>query len=58
MKKYKKYFDLINVNGFSVGKEKGELKPCSEMNCGECEFSLHNCTEDLLNYLLEDDEIE
>ena len=58
MKNYKKYFDLIDDNGFSVGKEKGKLKPCSEINCGECEFNLHNCTEDLLNYLLEDDEIE
>lgn len=58
MKKYKKYFDLIQDNGFSVGKEKGKLKPCSEINCSECEFTLHNCTEDLLNYLLEDDEIE
>ena len=58
MKKYKKYFDLIQDNGFSVGKEKGELKACSEMNCGDCEFSLHNCTEELLNYLLEDDEIK
>lgn len=58
MKKYKKYFDLIQDNGFSVGKEKGKLKPCSEINCGDCEFSLHNCTEELLNYLLEDDEIE
>lgn len=58
MKKYKKYFDLIQDNGFSVGKEKGELKPCSEINCGECEFNLHNCTEELLNYLLEDNEIE
>lgn len=58
MKKYKKYFDLIQDNGFSVGKEKGKLKPCSEINCSECEFSLYNCTEDLLNYLLEDDKIE
>lgn len=58
MKKYKKYFDLIQDNGFSVGKEKGKLKPCAEINCGECEFNLHNCTEELLNYLLEDDEIE
>lgn len=58
MKKYKKYFDLVQDNGFSVGKEKGQLKPCSEMNCSDCEFTLHNCTEDLLNYLLEDDEIE
>lgn len=58
MKKYKKYFDLIQDNGFSVGKEKGKLKPCSEINCCDCEFTLHNCTEDLLNYLLEDEEIE
>lgn len=58
MKKYKKYFDLIQDNGFSVGKEKGELKPCSEINCSDCEFTLHNCTEDLLNFLLEDEEIK
>lgn len=58
MKKYKKYFDLIQDNGFSVGKEKGKLKPCSEINCGDCEFNLHKCTEELLIYLLEDDEIE
>ena len=58
MKKYKKYFDLMQDNGFSVGKEKGKLKPCSEINCSDCEFNLHNCTEDLLNYLLEDDEID
>lgn len=57
MKKYKKYFDLIQDNGFSVGKEKGELKPCSEINCSDCEFNSHKCTEELLNYLLEDDEI-
>lgn len=58
MKRYKRYFDLIQDNGFSVGKEKGILKPCSEINCSDCEFTLHNCTEELLNYLLEDDEIE
>lgn len=58
MKKYKKYFDLIQDNGFSVGKEKEELKPCSEINCCDCEFNSHKCTEELLNYLLEDDEIE
>lgn len=58
MKRYKKYFDLIGDNGFSVGKEKGKLKPCSEINCCDCEFTLHNCTEELLKYLLEDDEIE
>ena len=58
MKRYKKYFDLIRDNGFAVGKEKGELKSCSEINCCDCEFTLHNCTEELLNYLLEDDEIE
>lgn len=58
MKKYKKYFDLIQDNGFSVGKEKGKLKPCSEINCSDCEFNLFKCTEELLNYLLEDDEIE
>ena len=58
MKKYKKYFDLIQDNGFSVGKEKGKLKPCSEINCGDCEFNLHKCTEELLIFLLEDDEIE
>lgn len=57
MKKYKKYFDLIQDNGFSVGKEKGKLKPCSEINCCDCEFNSRKCTEDLLNYLLEDDEI-
>lgn len=56
MKKYKKYFELIQNNGFSVGKEKGKLKPCSEINCDECEFTLHNCTEELLNYLLEEEE--
>lgn len=58
MKKYKKYFDLIQDNGFSVGKEKGKLKPCSEINCCDCEFNSRKCTEELLNYLLEDDEIE
>lgn len=58
MKKYKKYFDLIQNNGFSVGKEKGKLKPCSEINCSDCEFNSRKCTEELLNYLLEDDEIE
>ena len=58
MKKYKKYFDLIQDNGFSVGKEKGKLKSCSEINCCDCEFNSHKCTEELLNYLLEDDEIE
>lgn len=58
MKKYKKYFDLIQDNGFSVGKEKGKLKPCPEINCCDCEFNSRKCTEELLNYLLEDDEIE
>lgn len=58
MKKYKKYFDLIQDNGFSVGKEKEQLKPCSEINCNDCEFNPRKCTEELLNYLLEDDEIE
>lgn len=58
MKKYKKYFDLIQDNGFSVGKEKGKLKPCSEINCAHCEFNSRICTEELLNFLLEDDEIE
>lgn len=55
MKKYKKYFDLIQDNGFSVGKEKGKLKPCSEINCSDCEFNSRKCTEELLNYLLEED---
>lgn len=58
MKKYKNYFDLIQDNGFSVGKEKGKLKPCSEMDCNDCEFNSRKCTEELLNYLLEDVEIE
>lgn len=58
MKRYKKYFDLIHDNGFSVGKEKGKLKPCAEINCSDCEFNSRKCTEELLNYLLEDDEIE
>lgn len=58
MKKYKKYFDLIQDNGFTVGKEKGKLKPCSEINCCDCEFNSHKCTEELLIYLLEDDKIE
>lgn len=58
MKKYKKYFDLIQDNGFSVGKENGLLKSCSEINCSECEFNSRKCTEELLHYLLEDDEIE
>lgn len=58
MKKYKKYFDLIQDNGFSVGKENGKLKPCSEINCCDCEFNSRKCTEELLNFLLEDDEIE
>lgn len=58
MKKYKKYFDLIQDNGLALGKKKGELKPCQEITCCDCEFNSRKCTEELLNYLLEDDEIE
>lgn len=58
MKKYKKYFDLIQDNGLVLGKKKGELKSCREITCCDCEFNSRKCTEELLNYLLEDDEIE